>query len=676
MPTIQQLANSFIQEAITSPVLMNDLATMEMYIAESYTGRSLIELLQNADDADAARFLVQSIDDSTFIAANNGREFTPEDLQALCRSGASTKQRKSNTIGFRGIGFKAVVNYSENVHVISGGYSFTFSRDKSSRLLPQNIKVPLIRIPHEYNEIRYNSYVDELINQGYRTIFIFETINNKLMQEIKEFSADCALFLNNISEIVFYTDDSTKTIKSQKTKNSYGTLCRLDMCDNKSEWLVMKAMKGKSSIAFKWSDDRIIPCERDEAVVHSFLPTQENLSIPLKVNGDFSTEPSRARVACDDETAAAVSSCAELIASLFDMVLHNGKDEIGIINILGHLKYDPISELRGIRVNDLVNEEFIKVIKASLSAFSLSKNKKNIFIQPTWLNDDDIDSISADSDMIILGSDEERAMPGIKQLLARAGIKEYTIVSALKESKKVTLTPKTRINLINTIANDIYGFSNERVSLLKQAKLFDADNDVISIAECNPDTVFSNEFAERILGTTEDTSKISYLLKKIGLSEKQLNSFMPTEKPEPQVVSSTQSFEKKVIKKWRSVEKNVAALLKMSSDVLDVEDVSEKNLGYDIKVKNKDGTEYYYEVKSVNYLGDTISITNNEYSTADDYGNCYFLAIAQQSEKEMKVCFICNPLKKLNLSKRVVRWEWIANSYEGVVVEAKLVGDD
>ena len=52
--------------------------------------------------------------DPVFIEDNEGikKTFNDEDFISLCRSGASTKKRKSNTIGFRGIGFKAVVNYA------------------------------------------------------------------------------------------------------------------------------------------------------------------------------------------------------------------------------------------------------------------------------------------------------------------------------------------------------------------------------------------------------------------------------------------------------------------------------------------------------------------------------------------------------------------------------------
>ena len=109
---VEDIKNKFIFEAKQSPLLFSDLANMEKYISESYIGRSLIELVQNADDAGASSFLYQKIDKETFIVANNGRPFSIDDLYSLCRSGASSKKRSNNNIGYRGIGFKSVVNYA------------------------------------------------------------------------------------------------------------------------------------------------------------------------------------------------------------------------------------------------------------------------------------------------------------------------------------------------------------------------------------------------------------------------------------------------------------------------------------------------------------------------------------------------------------------------------------
>ena len=101
---ILEIQASFVREAVSSPLLLSDLASMEKYISESYQGRSLIELLQNADDALSSKFSIVRVNKTTYIIANNGRDFNDDDVISICRSGASTKQRKSSSIGFRGIG--------------------------------------------------------------------------------------------------------------------------------------------------------------------------------------------------------------------------------------------------------------------------------------------------------------------------------------------------------------------------------------------------------------------------------------------------------------------------------------------------------------------------------------------------------------------------------------------
>lgn len=556
MTTIQQLSNSFIQEAIASPILMNDLATMEMYIAESYTGRSLIELLQNADDAGATRFIVQAIDTSTFIAANDGRVFNSDDFTSLCRSGASTKKRKSNTIGFRGIGFKAVVNYAETVHVISGDYQFTFSRKKTVSLLPSDIRVPLERIPHIYSETLYENHIERLAQQGFKTIFIFETVSNKLEQEIQEFSSDCLLFLNHISVVEFVSSGRTQIIESIKTENEHGTLCCLNTKNAQTEWLVIKS-ENKSALAFKWVNGKTVPCSRDEAVAHSFLPTQEYLTIPMKVNGDFSTEPSRTRISCDEETMIAVSSCAEIITSLLGRMLHSGNDKIGLISILSTMNIDPVSNIRGLRINDVINERFLKAAHKSIVSHVERQGKTDIAIQPKWLSEADIRYISDNYDRLIVGNREESAMPGISLLLSRIGVKELDINSTLRACELNVMSSKTRINLLNTVANDtVFGLSRERIQLMQQAKLFDSAKGVFSFEESLPEVSFSDEFVEKILGVTDDSTKINYVLRKIGFSDKQVAPVMATKTPEPVVLGKDKqkkSFCKTVIRKWRSV---------------------------------------------------------------------------------------------------------------------------
>ena len=155
----QQLLN----EAQASPMLLSDLAGLENYISESYTNRSFIELLQNADDAKASSFYVGRLN-GYLIVANDGRPFNSADVESLCRSASSSKIR-GNTIGYRGIGFKSVVSIADEVHLISGDYQITFSRELTKSIVPDCVKVPLIRIPHPIRREVRDEVIDNINNR-------------------------------------------------------------------------------------------------------------------------------------------------------------------------------------------------------------------------------------------------------------------------------------------------------------------------------------------------------------------------------------------------------------------------------------------------------------------------------------------------------------------------------
>ena len=128
-------------------MLFKDLAKVEQYIAESYKTRSFIELIQNADDAKSKKFGIH-IFDNFVIVGNDGRDFNYDDVKAICRSGSSNKIRGGSTIGYRGIGFKSVVNLAERVYVLSGNINFMYDKGLTQNMLNITDDVPLIRIPH------------------------------------------------------------------------------------------------------------------------------------------------------------------------------------------------------------------------------------------------------------------------------------------------------------------------------------------------------------------------------------------------------------------------------------------------------------------------------------------------------------------------------------------------
>ncbi len=214
----KDVRQNLLNEALLSPNLLSDLAGLEKYISESYNNRSFIELLQNADDAKSTKFKIIKKGDFLFVG-NNGRKFSKKDLESLCRSASSNKVR-GETIGYRGIGFKSVVGFTKEVHILSGDLEITFSKELTKQEIPKASQVPLIRIPHKLNiDIldSIQSFIDELKSDGYSTIFIFTGLTaNEIELEFESFDISSLLFLRNINETEIYT--SNKTLKVKKVK--------------------------------------------------------------------------------------------------------------------------------------------------------------------------------------------------------------------------------------------------------------------------------------------------------------------------------------------------------------------------------------------------------------------------------------------------------------------------
>ena len=298
--SISALIDGLINEAAQAPRLFSDLAKIERYIAESYKTRALIELLQNADDAGATEFIAQSVDDG-LVVANNGRAFTIADVEALCRSGASNKQRGGATIGYRGVGFKSVVNLAERVCVFSGEQRFIFDRDRTRSVLGFEQDVPLIRIPHLVEAGDANEKLIGGWRGHYTTVFFFASLNSRLLlDDVGALESGCLLFLNQIERVTLRIAGVDRDfIRSSHAANNRRFILLADTFVP-SAWEILSGEGDRiARVALKMDEDRIVPVPFDQATIHSFTPTTEYAGAPVKLNGDFTTDPSRKTVDLD-----------------------------------------------------------------------------------------------------------------------------------------------------------------------------------------------------------------------------------------------------------------------------------------------------------------------------------------------------------------------------------------
>jgi len=687
---VMRIQQQFIQEATHSPLLLSDLASMETYIAESYRDRSFIELLQNADDANSKRFIIKRTG-HFLIVANDGRLFTENDLIAICRSGASTKKRGGSSIGYRGIGFKSVVNLAERVHIISGELRMTFCRKLSSQLLNMAVNVPLIRIPHLIDntvENQLKTEIEELLDDQFNTLFIFENVKQtNLDVEFEQFDSSSLLFLRNVRQVEFLSDFSKIITLKRKITNGVEFISIKDQ--GQEDWLVHRDAEGNAGIAFLIQDSEVCVLEDTRSVIHSFMPTKDPVGLPIKIHGDFSTDPSRTKVIHDEYSVEAFNKCAKLLVDLIKFQLE-GKIQIsGLFHLLESIDMDTTS----IIARSKPRRQFIEVFKEMIKTIDLPVDTTRkplgimtIKLKPEWLNQQDYLQACEILGYVPFREEYEIKHPGLTGFLKKVGVPVLSILEALQFAsiEEPSLIGSTEI-LAKCIHSFRFNLTDEAKTLIKKAKfIMFVGKRYIPLNDLTETETIDVEYFNRLKLVLNDIKDLNWFFKQLSVRVnipedephvrlQQNNSRLEIQSTHSSVTEKTSTLsmssmvERTVfssIRKWRSVEINLKHMLEQEPDVQRVIDVSKSNLGYDLEVHRTTGIEFY-EVKSVDEIGAPFSLTNNEYATANEKSDKYVLAIVKQTKEGLEVCFLRDPINNLTLTKRVTRWEWVCDEYSG-----------
>jgi hypothetical protein len=675
--TINRLSDEFLAESVNSPRLLEDLSSMEKYIAESYGGRTYIELLQNADDAGASRIRVMSVNNSIIIA-NDGRPFTAEDVMAICRSGASTKQR-GISIGYRGVGFKSTAYLTEEIIIYSENTYFTFSKNKCSVALGTSTdKVPTIRVPFLIKQsdisIDVMKAVDQLISVGYTTAFILNDVKLQVFSdELSDVDNGYFLFLRNIcsAEIEVSGQKILYTIERIQSDNKRTVSFSGSKTD---KWLIIDSISNKhTSIAIKLdTNNTIIPCEDDEAVFHCYLPSLDKTGYPFKINSDFSTDPSRKHIVLDDITNKALSESAEIFFQVIKNIICDGSD----------------SSLSNMLSMCLSKSSFTKL------AIDFNNKIKTLITKDNWLALRNARAINITDYKLFPEWIEETEARFIRENAPLA--KDLSLKSAVYQNH-----PQID-RFIKPYSNQVYS-ANDFSDILKD-KRFVSECNSITVGKIFANSVKSSRTKQAITGVKLDYSdcylhgatgieKLSDMKQNSGLKldSKMLETIssvtspsdiewfcneyeLKTEEWQSQknqptgfqsITRETVTVSRKIaVTKWRSAEQQCVEIEQFLFTASAI-DVSKQNLGYDVVSTTPDGGKRYIEVKSLNNKGDTFTMTNNEYTAAHQHNSNYFICLIIQANDQLNAVYIQDPVNNLQLDKRVRQWEWFCESYNG-----------
>ncbi|MGE0495735.1 MAG: sacsin N-terminal ATP-binding-like domain-containing protein [Vulcanimicrobiota bacterium] len=132
----QQLARQVISILEAAPKGVSQSNAEELLSRRVYTdpGHFLIELLQNADDAEARTFRVE-FSTQHVLVWHDGLPFDARDLVGVTSIGQTTKRKQQ--IGFFGVGFKSVYEVTDRPRIYSDVYQFEIADVSIPRYLHQ-----------------------------------------------------------------------------------------------------------------------------------------------------------------------------------------------------------------------------------------------------------------------------------------------------------------------------------------------------------------------------------------------------------------------------------------------------------------------------------------------------------------------------------------------------------
>tara|TARA_Y100000310_G_C20693809_1_gene824097 strand:+ start:239 stop:4963 length:4725 start_codon:yes stop_codon:yes gene_type:complete len=222
----------------------------EVELNKQYNGRQLLELLQNADDecygAEQKHVLIK-LAGNQLVIANNGTVFTKDGIKSLRFARISGKKHRLDVIGYKGLGFRSILNWAKKISIVSGNLSVQYSEAISKEFLINLLaKEPNIKKVIGENQVATLSvprWIDEPIikDMAYDTYIILdlnEDVLDDIKQQISELKPETLIFLNNLSKITIDTPERKEEIIAERKKDRIKI--KINEKNYAKEWIIKK----------------------------------------------------------------------------------------------------------------------------------------------------------------------------------------------------------------------------------------------------------------------------------------------------------------------------------------------------------------------------------------------------------------------------------------------------
>lgn len=325
--------NKFIEEELTkrkadylsSPTYLIEHYESEKQNIQAYNGRQLLEMLQNADDASEKKATEKKVlielKDNVLTIANNGEPFNEDSFRSILYSSVSPKTLQQNKIGQKGLGFRSILSWADEVIINSGGTKLAFSEKiaksflksllkeseelsnfiklKSKSKMPiATLRVPMVLNGDNDSDNNFDTIISIKLKEN-----IIDDVQSQIFSVINK---ETLIFLNNIETIVIDSPKRRITFKksyTDKTKNRV-TVESVNILDNITEsktWNIKKRSgthKEKNyELSIAWNDE----LDENENVLFSYFKTEVRFPFPALLHGTFELAQSRNQLVNDTD---------------------------------------------------------------------------------------------------------------------------------------------------------------------------------------------------------------------------------------------------------------------------------------------------------------------------------------------------------------------------------------
>ena len=383
---------------------------IELDMKQEYSGRELYEMIQNADDEGSPRIELEFTEKNYLHIKNWGnRPFTEGGLLSIMRSFLSTKTDAAyknaivKPIGNKGLGFRSLLNWSDEITIHSNGVQCSFSEEIARNewnVIKQNgiangslskkdldlfeqehygeLPLPILSIPKsskdtitKQNHFDVNGACTTDIEVHCKELSVVSDIEQKL------YSLPCSvlLFLRNIKQIDIICKGEKRTIIKIETSNivdEYPQTITIKDNNQDIKFVVNKYLSEDRSyeVGIAYPLTKIIT----NRVLYSYFPTQVRLDVPAIYHGTFELNTSRNHLVDTVQNKKVLEKLGEVAIELSNYLTSNGLlDE--------HNKWDSFN-LLNLSISDIESAKLSPLaesIKSNLDSANILPVVKSVF---------------------------------------------------------------------------------------------------------------------------------------------------------------------------------------------------------------------------------------------------------------------------------------------------------